>query len=92
MHFQAVLVLIDFLRHAFEVPFLLYLAHELSVYDEVADGRAVTVAFGCCGAGEVVVVRWAEQEDALAVDMVRRCCTVTRWYRMSYAFAQSALL
>jgi hypothetical protein len=50
--------------HGLEGPFLLDLLDERSVDGQVAEGRRVLVAAGRCGAGEVVVVGGADEEDA----------------------------
>jgi hypothetical protein len=71
MHFQTVLFFVDALAHGFEAPFLLDLLHERGVDGEVAEGRRVLVTAGCCSAGEVVVVRGADEEDAFTISKVR---------------------
>ena len=64
-------LLINASRHALETPFVPYGIYERGVDGEIAEGRGVCGAFGCRRAGEVVVVRGAEEEDALAVAMIR---------------------
>jgi hypothetical protein len=71
MHFQTVFFFVDALAHGFETPFLLDLLHERGVDGEVAEGGRVLVAAGRCGAGEVVVVRGADEEDAFTISKVR---------------------
>jgi hypothetical protein len=70
MHFQAMFFFVHAPRHGLKAPLFLYLFDERSVYDQVAEGGAVLVAFGRRCAGEVVVVGWAEEEDALPVSGV----------------------
>lgn len=55
--------------HDFEIPFLLYVLDERSVYDEIANRCGVLAAPRCCGTGQIVVVRREEQKHALAVYM-----------------------
>jgi hypothetical protein len=68
VHFKTMFCLVDLARHAFEVPFFLDRGDERGVDGEVAEGRRVCVAGRGGGAGEVVVVGGAEEEDAFAVD------------------------
>jgi hypothetical protein len=68
VHFQAMLLLVYAPGHGLETPFLLDLFHERSVYGEVSQRCAVGVAAGGCGACEVVVMRWTEEEHAFATD------------------------
>jgi hypothetical protein len=75
MHLQAVFCFVDVLAHGLEAPFALELMDKGSVDGQVAQRGGVLVAAGCCSAGEVVMVRWAEQEDALAVSDVSKICT-----------------
>jgi hypothetical protein len=61
--------LVNFARHDLEIPLRLDSHYERRVDNQVAEGCRVFVARGSCGAGEVVVVRGAEEEDALAVGL-----------------------
>jgi hypothetical protein len=60
---------VDALAHGLETPFLLDRLYESSVDDQVAERCAVLIAASCCSAGEVVVMRWEQKEDTLAVEM-----------------------
>lgn len=85
------LLFIDTLAHSLETPFLLDRLYEGSVYDQVAERRTVLVASGCCGAREVVVMRRAQKEDALAI-MVSETVFQQAERFLTYASAQAALL
>jgi hypothetical protein len=70
VHLQAVLVFVGLQRHGLHAPFALYAHYEWHVYREIADWCRVCVAGSCGCAVEVVVVGWAEEEDALSVAVV----------------------
>lgn len=59
-------VFVNAARHGLETPCLLDLLHEGRVDGKITEGSRVLAAGGGCSAGEVVVVRWAEQEYAFA--------------------------
>lgn len=67
MHLQAVLILIHVLRHGPDAPFFPDLLDCVLVDGETAERCIVDGAVGCFGSAEVVVVRWAEEEDSFAV-------------------------
>ena len=67
MHLKAMFVFIHSLAHGLEVPCLLQLLYECGVDGKIAERSCICVAAGRGGAGEVVVVRGAEEKDALTM-------------------------
>ena len=63
MHLETVFLFIHRLRHVLELAGLEERGGGLAVDGKIAEGGCVGVAAGEGGAGEVIVVRGAEQED-----------------------------
>lgn len=67
MHLQTMFVLVYPPAHGLKIPCLLEFLHQRRIDGQVAQRRGVCVAGGRGGAGEVVVVRGAEEEDSLTI-------------------------
>lgn len=67
MHLKAMLLLVLRLIHGIKVALLAQLSDSLRIDGEVAQGSLIGSAFRQGAAGQVVVMRRAEEEDAFAV-------------------------
>jgi hypothetical protein len=89
MHLRAVFIFVDTSVHDLEVPVLLYLLDERSVYRKITDWSGILVAPGGCCAGKVGVVGRKEEKDPFAEQCQYWNCI---GIEDTYALAQSTLL
>lgn len=79
MHLKTMFILIHAPAHGLEIPCLLELLHKRRVDGQVAQRRCVCGAGGRGSAGEVVVVRGAEEEDSLTIFIIIRQSNSSMW-------------
>jgi hypothetical protein len=73
MHLQTVLILVYRLRHPFELAGLVEFGCRLAVNGQAAEWRTIMGAAAQSSLGEVVVVRWTEEEDSFATTASVSC-------------------